>query len=69
MGKLSGSRTFGMMSALLAFALSAALGLAFVMVVNKTHDLFAGAASEPTVPSVAASTAGLHAIGGKVGLR
>jgi len=34
------------MSALLAFALSAAMGVAFVMVVNKTHDLFSSTTFE-----------------------
>jgi hypothetical protein len=55
MGKRnSGSRPLGMMSALLAFALSAAMGLAFVIVVNKTHDLFSGAAFADGIPNVAA---------------
>ena len=53
MGKLnSGSRPLGMMSSLLAFALSAVLGLAFVLVVNKTHDLFSSDAFAVGVPSV-----------------
>lgn len=55
MGKLnSGSRPLGMMSALLAFALSAAMGVAFVVVVNKTHDLFSSPAFEDGVPTVGA---------------
>lgn len=40
----SGPRPMGLLNALLAFALSAAMGVAFVMVVNKTHDLFSSAA-------------------------
>jgi hypothetical protein len=56
MGKRnSGSRPLSLMSALLAFALSAAMGVAFVMVVNKTHDLFSSAAFADGVPNVAAS--------------
>jgi len=55
MGKLnSGPRPLGMMSALLAFVLSAAMGLAFVMVVFKTHDLFSSPAFENGVPNVTA---------------
>ena len=47
MGKLSsGPRPLGLLSALLAFGLSAAMGVAFVIVVNKAHDLFSGAAFE-----------------------
>jgi hypothetical protein len=55
MGKLnSGPRPLSLMSALLAFALSAAMGVAFVMVVNKTHDLFSNAAFADRMPNVAA---------------
>jgi len=44
--RISGPRPMGPLSALLAFGLSALLGVAFVLVVNKTHDLFSGAAAE-----------------------
>jgi hypothetical protein len=55
MGKLnSGSRPLSLVSALSAFALSAAMGAAFVMVVNKTHDLFSSATFADGVPNVAA---------------
>lgn len=36
----NGSRTFNFISNLLAFVLSAVMGIAFVMLVDKTHDLF-----------------------------
>lgn len=48
----NGPRPMGMMSALLAFALSAVMGLAFVVVVNKTHDLFSSAAFTEGIPNV-----------------
>ena len=51
----SGPRPMGLLSALLAFALSAAMGVAFVMVVDKTHDLFSSAAFADWVPYVATS--------------
>ena len=37
----TGSRALNVTRTLPAFALSAILGIAFVVVVNKTHDLFA----------------------------
>ena len=47
MGKInSGSRPMGLIGALLAFGLSAAMGVAFVLLVDKTHDLFSSAALE-----------------------
>ena len=47
MGKLgSGPRPLGLLSALLAFGLSAAMGVAFVIVVNKAHDLLSSDAFE-----------------------
>ena len=56
MGKInSGSRPMGLIGALLAFGLSAAMGVAFVLLVDKTHDLFSSAAFEDGVPNVAAS--------------
>ena len=56
MGKRnSGSRPLGLLSSLLAFALSAAMGVAFVMVVNKTHDLFSSATFADSIPNLAAS--------------
>jgi hypothetical protein len=36
----SGSRSLGLAGGLLAFVLSAIMGVAFVMVVEKTHELF-----------------------------
>ena len=52
MGRLnSGSRPLGVMKALLAFVLSAAMGVAFVMLVNKTHYLFSRAAFEDGSPT------------------
>lgn len=42
--RTSDPQPLGLLSALLAFGLSAALGVAFVVVVNKTHDLFSSAA-------------------------
>jgi len=43
MGKLNGGlRTLSMLSSLLAFVLSAAMGAVFVLVVNHTHHLFSG---------------------------
>jgi hypothetical protein len=55
MGKQNnGPRPMGVMSALLAFALSAVMGLAFVMVVNKTHDLFSSTAFTEGLPNVTA---------------
>lgn len=50
----SGSRSLGLVGGLLAFVLSAIMGVAFVMVVNKTHDLFSSAVFEDGVPNVAA---------------
>ena len=50
--QLSGrSRRLEFFGVLLAFVLSAAMGVAFVALVDKTHDLFSGAAG--TVPAVA----------------
>lgn len=48
MGKLvsSSSRAFNFTSSLLAFALSAVMGVAFVMLVDKTHDLLSATALE-----------------------
>ena len=42
----SGPRPLGLWSALLAFGLSAAMGVAFVIVVNKAHDLLSSDAFE-----------------------
>lgn len=50
-----GSRPLGLIGAFLAFGLSAAMGLAFVLVVDKTHDLFFSSAFEGSAPNVAAS--------------
>lgn len=46
MGKISSTRALGLMRALLAFALSAVMGVAFVLLVNKTHDLFSSTTFE-----------------------
>ena len=51
----SGPRPLGLLNAVLAFGLSAAMGLAFVMVVNKTHDLFASAAFTEWIPNAVTS--------------
>ncbi len=42
----SGSGAWNSITGLLAFVLSAVLAVGFVAVVNKTHDLFAGAECE-----------------------
>jgi hypothetical protein len=55
----SSSRPMGLMGAFLAFGLSAALGIAFVLVVDKTHDLFSSNLFEGGFPNVAASLRGV----------
>lgn len=42
----AGSRALNAMRSLPAFVLSAILGIGFVAVVNRTHDLFAGSLSD-----------------------
>jgi hypothetical protein len=49
------SRPFGLIGSLLAFALSAVLGIAFVLLVNKTHDLFSSSVFERGIPQLVAS--------------
>ena len=44
--KFNGSRHLSLIGGLMAFVLSAVMGVGFVMLVDKTHDLFAGAAFE-----------------------
>ena len=49
------TRPFGLIGSLLAFALSAVLGIGFILLVNKTHDLFSNAAFEQGIPNLVAS--------------
>ena len=59
----SGSKPLDLVGGVLAFVLSAIMGVAFVLVVNKTHDLFSSAALEHLVPEL---TAVKSQIGSKV---
>jgi hypothetical protein len=48
--KFGGSRPLSLIGGLMAFVLSAVMGVGFVVLVDKTHDLFSGAAfAEQTV--------------------
>ena len=44
--KFSGSKPLGLINGFTAFVLSAVMGVGFVMLVDKTHDLFSGVAFE-----------------------